>query len=365
MNKNPFPPNGGSPLSSPRLKPGASRGYSVNARLRILMIGAGTMGSVHSRAYRRLADAELVGIVDPYPLGQALAETLNVAHYHALDDVADDAYDVVDICAPSPWHRPYVILAAEKKKAIFCEKPLALTLEDADQMLNAVHRHGVRFSVGHCVRFFPEYVRAKAVIDEGTLGAIAVVRTFRGGGFPTAWNDWYASRSLSGGTLIDLLIHDFDFLRWVLGPVARVYAQSVLPEMNRVDFSLVTLRFASGALAHVEGTWAHRQFGTRFEFSGSQGTLVHDSYREHPLNFTTTGPTEGVALPETPGLLSSYDLEIADFVDALRTDRPFRVSPDDAYQALRIALAASQSAQTGAVVTLEPESGSRSQGGAQ
>ncbi len=335
----------------------------MNARLRILVIGAGTMGSVHSRAYRRLPDAELAGIVDPYWLGPSLAQTLNVAHYHAFDDVPSDAYDVVDICVPSPWHRPYVIAAAEKEKAIFCEKPLALTLDDADQMLSAVQQHGVRFSVGHCVRFFPEYVRAKAVIDQGALGQIAVARMFRGGGFPTAWNDWYANRSLSGGTLVDLLIHDFDFLRWVLGPVSRVYAQSVLPEMNRVDFSLVTLRFASGAIAHLEGTWAHSQFGTRFEFAGNEGTLIHDSYRERPLSLTSANSGGGVALPETPDLLSAYDLEIADFVDALRTDRPFRVSPDDAYQALRIALAASQSAQTGAVVSLEPESSLTRQGG--
>ena len=114
-----------------------------------------------------------------------------------------------------------------------------------------------------------------------------------------------------GGTLIDLLIHDFDFLRWVLGPVSRVYAQSVLPEMNRVDFSLATLRFASGAIAHVEGSWAHRQFGARFEFAGSQGTLVHDSYREHPLSVTTTGPAEGVALPYCPPPICMWRLTCA------------------------------------------------------
>lgn len=324
----------------------------MNARLRVLVIGAGTMGSVHSRAYTRLPNAEVVGIVDPHNFNPSLAASLNVPQYRAVSDVAPQHFDVVDVSVPSRWHLSYVTEAALLGKSVFCEKPLALSLDDARAMLDVVERSNVRMSVGHCVRFFPEYVAAKAVIDEGQLGEIGVVRTFRGGAFPTAWNDWYANRDLSGGNLVDLMIHDFDFLRWVLGPVSRVYARTTRREMNRVDFSLATLRFASGAIAHLEGSWAHRQFGTRFEFAGSQGTLQYDSFQHNPLDIVSTGST-GVALPPSSGARSPYDLELAHFIDALANDQPFRVTPEDAYQAVQIALAAETSAMTGQAVSLD------------
>lgn len=328
------------------------------AKLRVLVIGAGTMGSVHSYAYRRLERAELVGIVDPFDLGPALAERLNVPHYAALEDVPSDRFDLVDVSVPSRWHYRYVMRAAELGKAVFCEKPLALDLAEARAMIAATAKAGVPFSVGLCVRFFPEYEAAKAIVDAGQLGEVAVVRTFRGGQFPTAWNDWYANRELSGGLLVDLMIHDFDFLRWVLGPVDRVYAHTTVAEMNRLDFGLATLRFRSGAIAHLEGTWAHRGFATRFEFAGSRGLLSHDSDLERSLNLSTRPTAEGgggVAVPVSIDRASPYDLEIRHFVDHVLDGGPLKVTPEDAYEALRIALAARTSAATGQVIDLSKE----------
>ncbi len=323
------------------------------SRLRVLVIGAGTMGTVHSRAYARLKDTELIGIVDPFNFNPDLARDLNVTPYHNLDDVPSSAFDVVDVAVPSHWHCQYVVEAASLKKSVFCEKPLALNLMDAESMIDAAASNQVRFSVGHCVRFFPDYIAAKSIVDQGQLGDIAVVRTFRGGPFPRGWNDWYANRDLSGGTLVDLMIHDFDFLRWVLGPVSQVYAKATHRDMNRIDFSLATLRFVSGAIAHVEGTWAHPQFGTRFEFAGSRGILTHDSFRENVIHASLRSE-DRVALPQTEDTRSAYDLEIAHFIESILNDRPFRVTPEDALEALRIALAAESSARTGQPVDLDP-----------
>ncbi len=330
----------------------------MSSRIRVLVIGAGTMGTVHSRAYTRLEDAEVVGIVDPFDFNPRLAIDLNVPQYRDLDDVPGSSYDVVDVSVPSRWHLPYVVEALRMKKSVFCEKPLALSLTEAEEMVATAMTNQARISVGHCVRFFPEYVEARSLVQSGALGDIAVVRTFRGGAFPTAWNDWYANRNLSGGTLVDLMIHDFDFVRWVLGPVTRVYAKTTRREMNRIDFSLATLRFASGAIAHLEGTWAHEHFGTRFEFAGSQGILQHDSFQENPISITRT-PEGGVALPQSGDLRSPYDLEIAHFIDAIRHDLPFRVTIEDAYEALRIALAAESSAMTGVSIDLQPTTPAR------
>ena len=99
-------------------------------------------------------------------------------------------------------------------------------------------------SSGHVVRFFPEYVGIKEKIDAGDLGTVGVVRTSRRSPFLLGWNDWYADWRVSGGVLLDLVIHDFDFLRWALGEVERVYARGMLGrEYNRLDYVLVTLRF--------------------------------------------------------------------------------------------------------------------------
>ena len=95
------------------------------------------------------------------------------------------------------------------------------------------------------------------MIDAGELGTVGVARTSRRSPFLTGWNDWYADWRMSGGVLVDLVIHDFDFLRWSLGEVEKVYAKGVMGrEYNRLDYALVTLRFESGAIAHVEGQWS-------------------------------------------------------------------------------------------------------------
>ena len=322
--------------------------------LNVLVVGAGTMARVHAREYASLPGARVVGFVDPVV---ATPPIPGVPLYRALDDVSEAAYDIVDVCAPTPFHRRYVEEGARAKKAILCEKPIARTLEDARAMMTACEGAGVRWTVGHCVRFFPAYVAARDAVRRGDIGEVAVARTFRGGGFPQGWNNWYAARSASGGTLVDLMIHDIDFLRWTLGPVERVRAVSTARERGGLDLSLATLRFRSGTIAHLEASWAHRGFATRFELAGTTGLLAYDSAEAAALTMTTLQPdAPGVAVPASVGR-SPYGLELEDFIQALTEDRPFRVTPEDAYDALAVALAAETSANTGRAVTLGMEGG--------
>jgi UDP-N-acetylglucosamine 3-dehydrogenase len=328
---------------------------ALPAQLTVVVIGSGTMGSVHAEAYARLPQAHLVGIVDPFSWNPDLARHLNVPVYGSLDDIPSGAYDAVDVAVPTPWHPEWVLEAASRGKAILCEKPVARTLEAARALIDETARAGSRLTVGHCVRFFPEYEAAERLVKAGDLGEIAVVRTFRGGGFPRGWQDWYANRAWSGGTLVDLVIHDFDFLRATLGPVSRVFAKTTQGELNRLELSLATLRFQSGAMAHVEGSWAHQGFSTRFEIVGQAGILTHDSAEAGPVRLRASGTPSrnGVALPDLSAGASPYVREIAHFVDAVLHDQPFRVTPEDAYEALAIAIAAERSAATGDPVTME------------
>ena len=321
------------------------------------------MGSTHARAYHRIEGATLVGVVDPFEKGRAVAAALNVPHYESVQDVDPSSFDVVDVCVPTFLHREYVEWAARMGKNILCEKPIALTLDDALAMKRICDESGVRLMIGHCVRFFPEYELAKRKIEQDEIGHVAVARLFRGGGHPatTTWNDWYANRRLSGGVMVDLMIHDFDFLRWTFGPVSRVFAKSIRDESNRLGLALVTLRFRNGTIAHVEGSWAHQGFGTRYEFAGSKGLLAHNSFAVNSLkverNVPVMSDNPSVHVPRSPLHKSAYQLEIEDFLDALKTGREFRVSAEDAREALRIALAAVESAESGRPVEMDPIGG--------
>ena len=326
--------------------------------LKVGVLGAGTMGSAHSRAYAAMPDVRLAAIADTRAqAASALAHECGARAVADLPGLLEQGVDVVDVCVPTPLHRTYVEQCARAGKHVVCEKPLARTLEDARSMIDACANAGVNLFVGQVVRFFPEYRRARDLVQNGALGEVGTVRFMRGGGFPRASDDWYASFAQSGGVIVDLMIHDFDFLRWCFGPVRRVYALTTAGrEFNRLDHALVSLRFENGVIAHVEGTWAHPAgFATRFEIAGANGIVQHDSEQAAPvhtkLRNSETGGV-GVAVPESPMLHSPYELELRHFVDCLLYGAEPVVTAKDGYEALRVSHAALESARTGRAVTL-------------
>ncbi|UUZ86204.1 Gfo/Idh/MocA family oxidoreductase [Paenibacillus sp. P26] len=325
----------------------------------VLVIGAGTMGSVHAEAYAAMNHVKLVGIVDiRQEVAGKLADKLQTRVFGTVEEALEQSerIDVIDVCLPTYLHKEYVKKAAEAGKHVICEKPLARTLEDAQEMIEFCREKNVRLFVGHVLRFFPEYREAKKLVDQGAIGDAAVVRTTRGGGFPRAWNHWYADFQNSGGLVLDMIIHDFDFLRWCFGEVERVYAKSLLGRGHYdVDYALVTLRFVSGTIAHVEGTWAHDRFMMKFELAGKKGMIDFDSTSDRPLVSTSrevAGGSVGVAVPESPLKRSSYYLELEHFLSCLEKGSNPIVTAQDAYEAMRIALAALESIKTGKPVEL-------------
>jgi UDP-N-acetylglucosamine 3-dehydrogenase len=316
--------------------------------LRMIVVGGGGIAREHARALIHIKETTLVGVVDPYR--RQLADALNVRWFPALDDVPATAYDAMDLCVPSYLHKAYVLEAARLGKAVFSEKPLALTLADAEAMIEAMQAKRLPFGVGQVVRFFPEYVAAKTLVDQGALGRVAVARLARVGQRPKGWNDWYLNRRLSGGTLFDLAIHDLDFIRWALGPVERVYAKQLNDEMSGVDMTVVTLRCENGTLAHVEASWAHTGFTTAFELAGSEGLVRHNRPAEHPLQWLRRDAAEAavaVAIPDSaPSAISPYQRELQAWVDSVLQGEPVPVSGDDAYQTLKVAVAAQRSIET-------------------
>jgi predicted dehydrogenase len=294
----------------------------------------------------------VVGVADPSresaASGARLAGARPYSSYEEL--VAAEDVDVVDVCLPTAFHKDLAVRAARDGKHVILEKPIARTIEDAAEILEAFSGGESRLFVGHVVRFFPEYVGIKKKIDAGELGTIGVVRTSRRSPFLRGWNDWYADWRVSGGVLVDLVIHDFDFLRWVLGDVERVYARGVLGrEYNRLDYALVTLRFEGGAIAHVEAHWGYPgPFNYSIEVAGSRAILTADSTEPAPLDLV--GSADEV--PDLASGTSPYERELAHFVRCIAAGEESVVKPEDAYEALRISLAATESIAKGEPVTL-------------
>ncbi|MFS0821488.1 Gfo/Idh/MocA family protein [Bacillus sp. 1P02SD] len=327
--------------------------------LNVLLIGAGTMGNVHGESFKKMGNVVLAGIVDKnLQKAKDLSERLETKAFQTFEEAIEvlEKVDIVSICVPTPFHKPYAIKAADLGIHVICEKPLARNLQDAREVIQYCRDKNVNLFVGHVVRFFPEYVQAKKMIEEGKVGKVSVVRTSRGGGFPKASDDWYADYKSSGGLVLDMVIHDFDFLRWCFGEVDRVYAKSIKDgDKKHLDYSLIIIRFKSGVIAHVEGTWAHQGFTTKFEFAGEKGIIEHDSSKSVPVVFEgrnkgTLGG--GVAVPESPLKHSPYFTELQHFINCIETGSQPIVLAEDAYKALEIAISALESIESGREVVL-------------
>lgn len=328
--------------------------------MRVGIVGAGTMGTVHAGSHQE-AGHQVAAIYDLRPVAAAAnAARVGAAVAPTFDALlSDPTIELIDICVPTPYHREYVEKAARAGKHVLCEKPLAPTLADARAMIEVCRETGVHFYVAHVLRFFPEYERARNLVLEGKVGEPGVIRTTRGGIFPTGWDDWYADYNRSGTLTLDMIIHDFDWLRWTFGEVERVYAKSLSTRTTeRLDYALVTLRFASGAIAHVEGTWSHSGFRYGYEVTGSKGLLEFDSAKIQPVvvqrRAAEAGVT-GVAVPESPLRESPYTTEIRHFGRCIKHGETPIVTAYDAYKAVEISLAALESARTGRPVNISKE----------
>jgi predicted dehydrogenase len=330
--------------------------------MKVGIVGAGFMGSTHAAAWAA-TPAHIAGIAaETLEEARPLAAQYHATAYPSLAALLPDV-DVVDICTPTHLHPSMVLQAAAAGKHVVCEKPLALTVDQARQMVNTCRQAGVRLLVAHVVRFFPEYALAKETVASGKIGRPGVVRLARGSFRPKKpVGNWFLDESKSGGILTDLMIHDFDYARWISGEVESVFARKVTvgqPDAA-IDYGLAILKHRGGALSHVAGAWAYPPptFRTGFEISGDAGSVLFDSDATAPiLNLimkSGSGESPDVGLPSSPVSESPYTTQIKEFYYAIAEGRPARVSAEDGLAAVQIAQAANESARSGRAVTLEP-----------
>jgi UDP-N-acetylglucosamine 3-dehydrogenase len=323
--------------------------------LKIGLIGAGMIGRVHAEAYSSVKGFALTGVVDSNPeAAQKLAQSTGIQAYSSVEELVEQENpDALDICLPTYLHKPFVLEAAKLGKHVFCEKPIAVLREDAQQMYEACRAAGVTFMVGHALRFSPDYIRAKQLVDEGKLGKIGTVRLIRESGMP-GWASWFADPAKSGGVLLDMSIHDLDWLRWTFGEAERVYAKS-LPRGEGMpgDHAIVSIRMKNGAIAHVTGSWAQPDgFRSFLELAGTDGVATLDSDEILSIRTAIRQGKETVHSSESPLHISAYTAELQHFVDCIVSGTEPLVNGEEATRSLELCLAAIRSAESGQVVTL-------------
>jgi predicted dehydrogenase len=275
--------------------------------------------------------------------------------------------DMVILCTPEYAHREQVEAAAAAGKHVLSEKPMARTLAEADAMIDAARRAGVRLMIGHSRRFTGRYQQVRRAIDAGEIGEVRVLRENERRSRPPAgeagtyWTPehWTGDPSRSVGAVLTNGIHEADLFRWFAGaePV-RVFAEhkTTRPGSLVPDFITFTVEFANGAVASAEvsnclppGYPSYHQL----EIHGTRGSLRARDHDQQALMRYRDGGTDH---PDSYHLLlhvqDAYVSELAQFVKAWREDRPVPLPAEEAREALRLALAADQSARTGRAVDL-------------
>ncbi len=329
--------------------------------MKVGIVGVGFMGTTHAAGWAE-TPAEIIGFTaETQNEPEKLAEQYHTKIFPDLDSMLPYV-DVVDICSPTHLHHEMVLKAAVAGKHIVCEKPLARTTQQAQEMVNFCHKVGVQLLVAHVVRFFPEYALAHSAVAEGQIGKPGLIRLHRGSYRPKKpAGNWFLDEAKSGGILMDLMIHDYDYARWLAGDVESVSARRVteLHPDAPVDYGLVILGHHSGALSHIAGAWAYPPptFRTHLEIAGDFGLIEFDSDNTSPIQnlILKTGGADApdVALPSSPVSESPYTTQIKEFYATLEDGKPTRVSATDGLAAVQIAEAALQSARTNQPVMLQ------------
>lgn len=317
--------------------------------MNLLIVGAGGIGAVHARHAMRL-DGCTVGIYDPEAAkAHGLAATVGATAFDTEADAMKFA-DAAVVAVPSHLHQVVATGYLEAGKAVMIEKPLCRTNEQANELIKVAE--GKVCAVAQVVRFFPEHESIHKVVKSGKIGRPASARMRRCGGLPKNYDGWFKDEDKSGGILVDLAVHDFDWLRWTFGEIEQVFAcraRAGRPDL-RGDYALVTLKTKSGVLCHVETSWLESSFRASVEVAGSEGAVEWDSRTSPTFRFEADGNT--AAMSPNDATVDPFYRQLVAFKD-LVDGKPSPIATiEDGAAALRIALAAFESSNTGKPVNL-------------
>lgn len=327
--------------------------------LTFALFGAGRIGAVHAANLADSGNTELRYVIDVnLPAAEALAKRHGARVVSAAAALADPAVSAVLIASSTDTHADLIIAAANAGKAVFCEKPIDLSLQRVDECLAVVKRTGIPMLVGFNRRFDPSFAALRKRIDDDAVGNVEqVIISSRDPGLPPI-----AYLKISGGQFRDMTIHDFDMARWLLGeePV-EVFAygsclvDAAVGEIGDTDSVMVIMKTHTGRLCHINNSRrATYGYDQRIEVHGSKGRITAGN---HAPTTVEVADNSGVAVDKPlyfflERYAAAYKAELAAFMDAVINKKPMPVGAEDGRQAIVLAEAAAESLKTGRSVKL-------------
>lgn len=311
--------------------------------MRIAVFGLGFMGSTHLKAIRDIPGAALVAVVSDVPEkltgdlssiqgnlgGPGLKfDFTDVRKYrNPYDALRDKEIDAVDLCLPTHLHAPVAIEALRAGKHVLVEKPMALSGEDADQMIAEAEESGRVLMAAQVLRFFPAYVPMIDAVKGGEFGPVRSALFRRRCAAPT-WNKWLKDPKASGGGVFDLLIHDVDMALHLFGLPEAVSATGYADLPRGIDTITGRLHYANIADVVVTGGWHHPKaypFSMEYTVVTENGTFDYSSAYRPPTLYRADGSEEALAQPEKDG----YQAEIEYFLDCCAHQRRPEICPPE------------------------------------
>jgi len=337
--------------------------------IRVGIIGFGFMGRMHYRCWKALEGADVVALCDANAgalQGSGKGQG-NIAGAEGEVDLRDVAVysdpeelfartkpDAVSITVPTHLHAAWTIKALEAGIHVLCEKPMALTLADGKRMIEAAEKSGKVLQIGQCIRFWPEYAKAKEIVESGAYGRVisagfqrlsATVRSKQG--------TWFANEGQSGGMVFDLHIHDTDFIQYLFGVPASVCSHGAATPAGGLSHIVTHYRYNDGKLVTAEGGWAMTPsygFEMKFLIVMEKAVLSFESKRTPTLKLC---PAEGEAFAPQIEKGDGYSRQIEHFAKTIRGEAvPPVITPEQAWTSLRIAEAERESARKGTHVDI-------------
>jgi predicted dehydrogenase len=322
--------------------------------LRIGIAGMGGMGWFHAARYYQIPEVEVVAIADIRPdrLEARNAVQINIENKASLPDlsaverftsaeqlIARAQVDVVDICLPSFLHAQHAIRALQAGRHVLCEKPMALSLADADAMIAASKATRSKLMIAQCIRFWPEYKFLKQAVREETYGRLLSLNMYRVGGRPDGWGweNWYMDPARSGSSLFDLHIHDVDFVNSMLGAPEQIQASGRRSSPGSACEIIHALyQYAGGPQVSIHAGWSEVQipFRAGYEAWFERGFLRLDPERS-PSLVVYTGSAQLEEQPADYEAGDAYFNEIQYFLNCVMNDwEPVECPPESARESL-------------------------------
>jgi predicted dehydrogenase len=339
--------------------------------VRVGIAGIGFMGVTHYKALQQIEGARVTAIFTRNPKklagdwrdvrgnfgeGGGVEDLSGIKRHDTLEVLlADPEVDLVDLCLPTDMHKPAALAALAAGKHVLVEKPIALTVEDADEMIAAAQRAGRLLMVAQVLRFFPEFAYIRQCMDRGEFGDLLAAHFKRVISRPN-WSDenWFADQVRTGGAVVDLHIHDSDFVQHLLGMPDEVSATGVTAPDGQVDYLVTQYRYkgrnrcitaASGNLG-MSGLLFEHGYDAYFQ----RGTLRYNSARGEGVELFTEDGEKRQAEIAAP---DAFVAELTAAVAAVRTGSPAALAAETARNSLRLVLAEAESVRTGRPVALK------------